>query len=92
MNRILHDPIAGDVTMATAVVQDGAFAWVVCAMSFLSQVVHGGLVFSMGMFFIMFRNGLDGGDGAITLITSLNYSVCFAVCEFCLFVFVFIGL
>ena len=55
--------------------QDGGYAWVICTASFLTQVAFGGLVNSMGIFYIMFQNGLDVGDTAASLVTSINLGI-----------------
>ena len=64
--------------MSTSV-KDHGYAWVVCVASCLAQVVQGGLLYSMGVLYIMFKNGLDAGDGALSLVTSLNYSILYIV-------------
>ena len=62
-------------------VEDGCYAWAVCAATFLVLVIQGGLVYSMGVFYIMFQQGLDAGDSALSLVTSLNYSILYLVCK-----------
>ena len=63
-------------------VQDSGFAWVVCAACFLIQVILGGFLYTPGMFYIMFKDGLDASDSALSFITSLNICVIFLVCKY----------
>ena len=62
-------------------VQDSGYAWVVAAASFLVLVIQGGMIYSMGVFYIMFQRGLDADHGAVSLVTSLNYSILYIVCK-----------
>ena len=63
-------------------VQDSGFAWVVCASSFLIQVMMAAFIYTPGMFYIMFKDGLDASDSALSFITSLNICVIFLVCKY----------
>ena len=69
--------------------QDGRYAWLVCAASFLVQIVYGGLLNSMGVLYIMFQNGLDAGDSALSLVTSINLGVSCLVCKYSKAYFIF---
>ena len=61
--------------------KDGGYAWLVCATSFLVQVTLGGFLFTSGVFYIMFKNGIDASDNALSLITSLNTGLMMMVCK-----------
>ena len=60
-------------------VQDGGYAWVVCGASCLILVIQGGLVYSMGVLYIMFQDALDAADTTLSLITSLNICIIYIV-------------
>ena len=62
---------------------DRGYAWVVCAASFMVLLNVGGFVYTTGIFYIMFQNGLEAGDTALALITSLNISFHYLVCKHC---------
>ena len=61
------------------IIKDSGYAWVVCAASFMVLVVIGGLTYSMGVLFILFKNGLDAGDSALSLVPSLNVGIVYLV-------------
>ena len=61
--------------------KDGGYAWVVCATSFLVQVMIGGFLYTSGVFYVMFKNGIDTSDSALSLITSLNTGLTMMVCK-----------
>ena len=55
--------------------RDGAFAWLLCTMSFLNYVIVGGFVFAPGMFYLMFKENMKATNSEIALITSINLGV-----------------
>ena len=57
--------------------QDRGYAWVVCAASFFSHVAQCGVLYSMGMFYIVFRENMQGGSSAISLVSSINAGTAF---------------
>ena len=61
--------------------KDCGYAWVVCAASFLAQVMIGGFIYNSGLFYIMFKNGIDASDSVLSLITSLNVGIMMVVCK-----------
>ena len=65
-----------------AMVQDRGYAWVVCAASLMILIVDGGLMCVTGILYILFKNGIDASDEALSLITSLNIGIGFMVCEY----------
>ena len=71
--------------------QDSGYAWVICAASFLFQAVNGGFHYSAGIFYIMFKENIEGGDSAIAFITSLNLGTYLAFCKYRLWLRILCG-
>ena len=53
--------------------QDGCYAWLVCFASFLHHTIQGGIIFSVGIFYIIFRDALDSSDSAVALIPAIHF-------------------
>ena len=62
--------------------QDSGYAWVVCGASFLFQAVNGGFQYCAGIFYIMFKENLEGDESAIALVTSLNLGIYLTFCKY----------
>ena len=64
--------------------QDGGYAWIVCAASFFHHVIQGGILLSVGIFYIMFKRQIDGSPSTIALVPSLSLGFFFIVgkCSF----------
>ena len=67
--------------MMAASTQDGAFAWLLCMMSFLNTVIIGAFVYASGMFYLMFKKSLDVTDSEVALITSINIGAMHTICK-----------
>ena len=67
--------------MKGATTQDGAFAWLLCTMSFLNTAIIGGFVYATGMFYLMFKDSLNVTDSEVAMITSINIGVMHTTCK-----------
>ena len=68
-----------DFRMMAASTQDGAFAWLLCTLSFLNHLIIGCFIYASGLFYLMFKKSLDVTDSEAALITSVHLSVMFAI-------------
>lgn len=51
---------------------DGGYGWIIVASSFLAHMLQYGIVWSVGVFYVLFLENIDGEQGAVALISSLN--------------------
>ena len=59
--------------------QDSLYSWVVCACTGIVLVIHCGVLYSMGVFYIMFREQIDGDKSAMALAPALNMGMYFLI-------------
>ena len=51
---------------------DGGYGWLVVAAAFLAHFFQYGVVWSVGVFYVLFLENVGGQQGAVALISSLN--------------------
>lgn len=54
---------------------DGGYGWVVVIISFMSHALQCGIVWTVGVFYVIFLDKVDASKPAIALISSLNTAV-----------------
>ena len=52
--------------------KDSNFGWLIVAASFLSHFFQYGIVWTVGVFYVIFLEHIRGSSGAVALISSLN--------------------
>ena len=52
--------------------KDSNFGWLIVAASFLSHFFQYGIVWTVGVFYVIFLEHIGGSSGAVALISSLN--------------------
>ena len=62
--------------------QASGYAWVVCAASCFFQAVNGGIQYCAGIFYIMFKENVEGDESAIALVPSLNLGIHLTFCKY----------
>ena len=69
----------GDWCRRQAEKPEGGYGWVVVAASFVTHAITGGVLYSMGIFYIMFKENLEGESSVIALVPSIFSSCSFAL-------------
>ncbi len=69
---------------------DTGYAWVILLASFVGHLLQYGVVWTVGVFYVVFLENLDhSGSGQVALISSLNTAVYYGtgnyICTFCTF-------
>ena len=55
--------------------KDSNFGWLIVAASFLSHFFQYGIVWTVGVFYVIFLEHIGGSSGAVALISSLNTAI-----------------
>lgn len=57
--------------------KDRGYAWIVCLASFISQMMQCGILYSMGMFYILFKKNMQGDSEYVALVSSIHAATCY---------------
>ena len=60
---------------------DGGYGWVIVTASLLAQVLQYGIVWTVGVFYVIFLDTIADSEPAAALVSSLNIAACYGTGE-----------
>ena len=74
-----------DCTMENAIKKDTGFAWIVLTASFMGHFFQYGIVWTVGYFYVIFLEHMNGSKAAVALIASLNTATYYCIGRYILY-------